>query len=306
MAARRIVAVEELLRRTAAGLGPRLSGPATATVTAGGKRLRPLLVVICSGDRGTDADVVAAATAVELLHVATLVHDDVLDDAPLRRGRPTVHASAGRDVASHTGDALFAAAFTLLARCRDTDRVRALATAASALARGELLQRADAWDATIGRDRYELRCELKTARLFEAACVLGALCGADDPEPFRRYARAIGIAFQMLDDVLDVEGPPERTGKAIGSDLLDGTITLPFLLARERDPALARIDPRSVGGAGAVAELCRAIVAAGATATVRQLATTQIAAAKSELDGFDGQRRQLLTLVADGVVARYA
>lgn len=301
-----MAAVEELLQLTAAGLGPRLAGHAAATVVAGGKRLRPLLVVICSGDRGSDEDVVAAATAVELLHVATLVHDDVLDDAPLRRGRPTVHALAGRDLAVHTGDALFAAAFTLLVRGGEAGRVRALAAAASALARGELLQRADAWDATVGRDRYELRCELKTARLFEAACALGALCAGEDPEPLRRYAHGIGIAFQMLDDVLDVEGPPERTGKAIGTDLLDGTITLPLLLAREREPALAAIDPRSVADPAAAAELCAAIVATGATATVRELAGAQIAAAKAELASFDEQRRRLLTLVADSVVARYA
>ncbi len=301
-----MAAVEELLQRAAAGLGPRLAGHATATVTAGGKRLRPLLVVICSGDRGTDGDVVAAAAAVELLHVATLVHDDVLDDAPLRRGRPTVHASAGRELAVHTGDALFATAFTLLVRSGDADRVRALAAAASALARGELLQRADAWDANIDRERYELRCELKTARLFAAASALGALCAGEQPEPLSRYAHGIGIAFQMLDDVLDVEGPPERTGKAIGTDLLDGTITLPLLLARQRDPALALIDPRSIGDPAAAAELCSAIVASGATAAVRELAATHIAAAKAELAGFDDQRRRLLTRVADSVVARYA
>lgn len=298
--------VEERLGATAAKLGPHLAGHASATVSAGGKRLRPLLVLICSGDAGDDDGVVAAATAVELLHAATLVHDDVLDGAPLRRGRPTVHAVAGRDAAIHTGDALFAAAFRLLVRNGDAEQVRALAAAGSALARGELLQRADAWDATIGRERYELRCELKTARLFEAACALGALCAGDDPAPLRRYALAIGVAFQMLDDVLDVEGPPERTGKAIGTDLLDGTMTLPFLLARERDPALAAVDVRTVRTEAAAAALCAEIVACGATAAVREIAAAHVDAARRELDGLDAGRRRLLTLVAGAVVERYA
>lgn len=301
-----MAAVEALLHETAAGLGSNIAGHASATLAAGGKRLRPLLVVICSADRGDDEAVVAAGAAVELLHAATLVHDDVLDDAPLRRGRPTVYAVAGRDAAIHTGDALFAAAFQLLVRNDDAVQVRALAAAGSALARGELLQRADAWDASIGRDRYELRCELKTARLFEAACALGALCAGDDPAPLRRYARSIGIAFQILDDVLDVEGPVERTGKAIGTDLLDGTITLPFLLARERDPALAAVDPRSVTDDAGAAAICAAIVACGATVSVRELAWGHVAAAKRELDGLDEHRRRLLALVADAVVERYA
>ena len=116
-----------------------------------------------------------AAVAVELIHSATLVHDDVLDGAALRRGRPTVVAAAGRALATATGDLLFSRAFAELARSGSPEAIRVLSDASSALAAGELMQRADAWDVGVARERYLERCDLKTARLFEAACRLGAL-----------------------------------------------------------------------------------------------------------------------------------
>jgi geranylgeranyl pyrophosphate synthase len=305
--------VEETLRAVAAGHGPVLAQHAGATISAGGKRLRPLLVILASGGGGADgedAGLVRAATAVELVHSATLVHDDVLDLAPLRRGRPTVFATAGRAAATQTGDLLFARAFALLARNDDPRQVRALSDAGSALARGELLQRADAWDATIPLERYLARCELKTARLFEAACILGALeggAGTDGAEALREFGRRIGLAFQILDDVLDVAGPAERTGKHRGTDLLDGTVTLPFILARERDAALGAIDPRAIDTPAAAEVICDRIVATGALDEARAVALEHVAAAKAVVPaGLAERERSALLLVADGVVARYA
>ncbi len=129
---------------------------------------------------------------------------------------------------------------------------------------GELLQREDAWDAGITRERYDRRCDLKTARLFEAACRLGALGGAGEADLLGRFGRSIGLAFQLLDDVLDVTGPAERTGKHRGTDLLDGTVTLPLILARERDEQLAALDLRSVRTAADAERVCDAIAATGA------------------------------------------
>ena len=126
-----------------------------------------------------------------------------------------------------------------------------LSGASSALAEGELLQREDAWNVGVSRERYEHRCDLKTARLFQAACELGALEGAAPVDVLGRFGRRIGLAFQLLDDVLDVSGPAERTGKHRGTDLLDGTVTLPLILARERDPALRSLDLRERADAGA-------------------------------------------------------
>ena len=187
-----------------------------------------------------------AAVAVELIHSATLVHDDVLDSAALRRGRPTVVATAGRAIATATGDLLFSRAFAELARNGRPDEIRMLSAASSALAEGELLQREDAWVLDVPRERYLHRCDLKTARLFQAACGLGALEGGGAGAALGDFGRRIGLAFQLLDDVLDVSGPAERTGKHRGTDLLDGTVTLPLILARERDPGLAAIDLRAV------------------------------------------------------------
>jgi geranylgeranyl pyrophosphate synthase len=303
---RRMGAVEARLRELLRGHGERLGAEAGATLDAGGKRLRPMLVLVCAGpDAGESA--VRAATAIELVHMATLVHDDVLDAAPLRRGLPTVVARAGRDTATSVGDLLFSRAFAELAGNGGSERQVALLTRASvALARGELAQRRDAFDAGISAERYLERCRLKTARLFECAC----LVGRDDPaldEPLTVYGREIGLAFQLLDDVLDVTGPPERTGKARGTDLLDGTVTLPLILARERDPDLGAIDLRALDQAATEA-VCDRIAATGVLDDVRADARARVGRAKDVLERakLDPPRHELLALVADGVVERYA
>jgi geranylgeranyl pyrophosphate synthase len=186
--------------------------------------------------------------------------------------------------------------------------VRALSAASSALARGELMQRADAWSADVAPERYVERCRLKTASLFEASCRLGAVLGgrAELAGGLGRFGERIGLAFQMLDDVLDVVGPAERTGKPRGADLLDGTVTLPLILARRRDEALLELDP-SLDADGA-AELCHRIAATGALDEARDEALGHVAEAKRSLDGLalPDARRHALELVADGVVARYA
>jgi geranylgeranyl pyrophosphate synthase len=231
------------------------------------------------------------------VHSATLVHDDVLDGSPLRRGRPTVVAAAGREMAVAVGDLLFSRAFAELVANGRTDEIRVLSEASSALAEGELLQREDAWRADVSVERYLRRCELKTARLFQAACELGALEGGGPAQELGSFGRRIGLAFQLLDDVLDVSGPPERTGKPRGADLLDGTVTLPFILARERDPGLP--DPRDITDPDAV---CDRIAATGALDDVRAQALRMVDEAKAELP----RRDRALELVADGVVDRYS
>jgi geranylgeranyl pyrophosphate synthase len=303
---------EVRLVELAAGHGDTLARHATATISAGGKRLRPLLVFLTAGEElseAAEARLVRAAAAVELIHSASLVHDDVLDAAALRRGAPTVIAAAGRTIATATGDLLFSRAFAELAAGGEIDDVRALSEAASALAAGELMQRADAWDATVPHDRYLHRCELKTGSLFEAACRLGALGGGgsrDVTDALAGFGRRIGLAFQLLDDILDVSGPASRTGKARGTDLLDGTVTLPLILARERDPELARLDLHELATPADVEQVCERIAATGALVAAKEQALAVVEDARADLPPLSQTQRHALELVAEGVVERYS
>jgi geranylgeranyl pyrophosphate synthase len=305
--ARLLTRTEALLEAIAAGHGPALGQHASATLAAGGKRLRPVLVFVCAGS-AESTDLVRAGAAVELLHMATLVHDDVLDRAPMRRGRPTVFWTSGRDAATATGDFLFSRAFAQLAETGSAAAVRALSDASSSLARGELMQRDDAFATEVGEERYFERATLKTGKLFEAACRLGAVLG--DPgeasaDALGRFGDRIGLAFQVFDDVLDLSGPPDQTGKSRGTDLLDGTVTLPIIYAREEQPELREARPANASEAEA---LCDRIGETRALERARERALQLVGEAKAILAGVelsDSQRRAL-TLVADGVVERYS
>jgi hypothetical protein len=216
------------------------------------------------------------------------------DDLRRRRAR-------GRDV--HR-DLLFSSAFAELARNESIAQLASLSAASSALARGELMQRADAWRSDVTLERYLERCELKTARLFAAACELGALAG--DGPPLGPFGRAVGLAFQILDDVLDITGPAERTGKRPGADLLDGTVTLPLILARERSPELAALDLREISGPDEAHRICKAIEATGAAEQARQQALELVASSKRSLPDGPPQQRRALELLADGLVERFS
>jgi geranylgeranyl pyrophosphate synthase len=234
--------------------------------------------------------------------LATLVHDDVLDAAGLRRGRPTVYAESGRDRATAVGDLLFSRAFALLAEPRDSRAIELLAGASVSLAKGELAQRQDAFDPATPEERYLERCRLKTGALFECACRIGR-----DEEALGAFGADVGLAFQLLDDVLDVAGPASRTGKARGTDLLDGTVTLPFIEAVAADPSIGSVDLRALDAESAEA-LCDRIAATGALERVRARALEIVADAKRRLQRaeLDPEQRRLLDLLADGVVQRYS
>jgi geranylgeranyl pyrophosphate synthase len=304
---RLLTQTETLLHEIASGHGEALGKHVSATLAAGGKRLRPVLVFVCAGS-AESMNLVRAGAAVELLHMATLVHDDVLDRAPMRRGRPTVFWTAGRDAATATGDFLFSRAFAQLALTGSPAAVKALSGASSSLARGELMQRDDAFATDVSEERYFERATLKTGKLFEAACRLGAVLG--DPgdaqaDALGRFGDRIGLAFQVFDDVLDLSGPPDQTGKSRGTDLLDGTVTLPILYAREEDSSLREARPATVSEAEA---LCDRIAATGALERSRERALALVAEAKSILAmvQLSDNQRQALMLVADGVVERYS
>jgi geranylgeranyl pyrophosphate synthase len=202
---------------------------------AGGKRLRPLLCFLTSEPESEPP--VAAGVAVELVHMATLVHDDLIDRAEFRRGLASAWSAYGTSPARAAGDYLFARAFAELVSTGDAWSVSVLSDACLSLARGEAMQRRQTHKPDTTPDAYLERCALKTGKLFEAACQLGA--GPDRPE-LGEFGLALGIAFQIVDDILDCTGETIETGKVAGTDLREGTPTLPLLFAAQEDDAVRR------------------------------------------------------------------
>ena len=182
---------------------------AAEALTAGGKRLRPLICFLASPQASEPPH--AAGVAVELVHMATLVHDDLVDGARMRRGVPSAWSVFGADAALSAGDYLFACAFAELAEIGDSTAVAVLADACLALARGEALQRRQTRDPETTIDDYLARCALKTGKLFEAACLLGS----DGDTALGAYGLELGIAFQIADDILDCAGQTQETGKSV-------------------------------------------------------------------------------------------
>jgi geranylgeranyl pyrophosphate synthase len=285
-------AVEDRLRASVESAGGPVAEAGGETLASGGKRLRPMLVYLCAPVAGRRRPGVAVAgAAVELIHMATLVHDDQLDAARLRRGRPTVWHAHGPLVATATGDHLFARAFAALAATGDMTAVTILSDACLDLARGEIRQREQAGDPATTPEQYLERCRLKTGRLFAAAARLGARAGGlteAEADHMAAFAEALGLAFQIADDVLDCDGDPDTTGKALGTDLLDGTITLPLLLAAARDPEVAAVIRRGASPPDVLPTLAR-VSRAGALRDARAEAEVHAAAAAGHLLELDGR-----------------
>jgi geranylgeranyl pyrophosphate synthase len=309
--ARGMELVEERLASVAADYPGQLGEACRATLGAGGKRVRPLLTLLCARRGEPPADgVLRAATSVELLHMATLVHDDVLDRAELRRGKPTVAHRYGSATAVSAGNFLLARSFSELVGSGSAEAVDLLSATAVGLSEGEVLQRAEAHDVGVTVDQYVRRCERKTADLFAAACGLGALLsGAGDETvgAVGSYGRLIGLAFQVLDDILDCSGDQAATGKRPGADVRDGTITLPLLYALEARPELAEILRRPAPSEGDVEAVLRAAAETGALQRARADALRYIDEARAVLAACpDTVERGLLAQVAEQVVDRYS
>ncbi|HEX6547662.1 MAG TPA: polyprenyl synthetase family protein [Candidatus Dormibacteraeota bacterium] len=227
--------LEERLRRSFADDPDSAAGPMADLFAAGGKRLRPALLLLAANLGRYDFEHLApAAMAVELVHAATLVHDDVIDRAATRRGRPTVAASAGAEAAIVIGDHYFAKAYREASRTGDAAVVEELAHAVMLICAGELEQQAERWSWRVDHQRYLRRIEGKTAVLLAAACRVGGRLGGldrDGQQALGRYGTALGLAFQIADDVLDYTGTEAELGKPVGQDLREGMATLPLLLS---------------------------------------------------------------------------
>jgi geranylgeranyl pyrophosphate synthase len=235
--------IEDLLLSSARdSLHPLVLEASTHLIRAGGKRVRPALVMLSAraGGPGAEESDLAAA-AIELVHIATLYHDDVIDETETRRGVPTVHSKFGVEIAVLSGDFLFARGCALGAQAGG-EVPGILAHAIAEVCEGQIVETANLGDPDRSVEDYTETIRRKTAALFRAACELGAAtsgASAEDRNALKVYGERLGLAFQIVDDVLDLVGDPAVTGKIPGTDLKEGVFTLPVLIACERDPALA-------------------------------------------------------------------
>jgi geranylgeranyl pyrophosphate synthase len=273
--------IETRLARAVAARPGLAAEVANEALGAGGKRLRPLLCFLTAHGEPP----IAAGVAVELVHLATLVHDDLVDGARLRRGLPAAWSVYGPDAALATGDYLFARAFAELVPDGD-EAVATLANASLCLARGEALQRRQTHDPDTSIEAYIDRVALKTGRLIEAACLLGS--GGE--RRLGEYGMNLGIAFQIADDILDCAGQTQETGKIPGTDLREGTPTMPLLLAAREDEVVRR----ALAGGSLDGALVR-VAATDAIRRSREAALDYAARARSFL-GAETYREELEAL----------
>ena len=284
---------------------PLVSEPSVHLLKAGGKRLRPALVVISSKlgtgqRRSTDL----AAAAIELVHVASLYHDDVMDGTDMRRGVPTAHARWGTEIAVLAGDFLFARACGLGA-IAGGEVPSILARAIAEVCEGQIVETGVLGDPARTLDDYLGTIRLKTAALFKASCELGAETSggrAAIRAALTAYGESLGLAFQVVDDLLDIVGDPQTTGKAPGTDLRKGVFTAPLLLAAQRSPELAA---RLSTGERDLGEILPLLRDTGALANVFDLAAGLASDAYEALDALpEGEPKALLATTVDGVLAQ--
>ena len=281
-------------------------------ISAGGKRMRPALVLLAAGAcgyRGTHHHELAAV--VEFIHTATLLHDDVVDESSLRRGRETANAVFGNPASVLVGDFLYSRAFQIMVGVGSMRVMQVLADATNVIAEGEVLQLMNCRNADIGVDAYLQVIRYKTAKLFEAAGRLGAILGEASPaveEALAGYGTHIGTAFQLIDDVLDYSGKEAETGKHLGDDLAEGKATLPLIHVIHHgsapQAALVRDAIENASGERFV-EVLAAVRESGALDAAREHGVAEAALAKAAIEPLpDSNFRQTLLQLADFAVQR--
>ncbi len=303
-------AVDAVIRRQLQSDVPLVNQIADYIISAGGKRIRPVLVLLMAnawGTRNTHHHQLAAV--IEFIHTATLLHDDVVDESSLRRGRETANALFGNAASVLVGDFVYSRAFQMMVAIDDMRVMRILADATNVIAEGEVLQLLNMHDPDVNEARYLQVIRSKTAKLFEAAAQIGALvAGASDPDvdAAAEYGRSVGTAFQLVDDVLDYSGNAAATGKNIGDDLREGKPTLPLIYLMEHGTPAQRALVRScieTGDEQHFDEILGLITRSGALDYTRGRAEVAAAKARAALEGVpDSQfRNSLLDLCAFAV-----
>ncbi len=279
-------------------------------VSAGGKRIRPRLVLLFAGALGyTGAERHTLAAIVEFIHTATLLHDDVVDESSLRRGRSTANAVFGNAASVLVGDFLYSRAFQMMVSMNNLRVLDVLADATNVIAEGEVLQLLNLHDADLAVDDYLRVIRYKTAKLFEASARLGAVLAGATPEieeACADYGRALGTAFQLVDDLLDYDGETHELGKNVGDDLREGKPTLPLLLALARGTEHERSVVRHAIEHGEVARLDEVVAIVrrtGALEAARALARDESSLARERLGVLPAspEREALLDLCARSV-----
>ena len=268
--------LEAVTQRILAALEDPVAKSVTYLITAGGKRLRPALVLLAghTGPSPDRAGLIEAAAAVELIHTATLIHDDIIDRSPTRRNQPTFHYRWGTERAVLMGDYLYATAFTMIAGLRTPEIMRIMARVCQELSRGELHEVDARFRLHLTEADYFSIIADKTASLIAGCCRSGALLGGYAPqavESWGTFGQQFGMAFQITDDCLDLTGSAEELGKSMHADLDKGVVSLPIIyLAEGLSPAQrAKLFGRSTGRAlspAALARIMRAAVRGGAVA----------------------------------------
>lgn len=212
---------------------PMIPQLAAYLIAAGGKRIRPLLTLACAALCGDTSDnPKKLAAAVEFIHTATLLHDDVVDGSEQRRGKPAANTIFGNQASVLVGDFLFARAFELMVESGNINALNSLARASAIITEGEVLQMSLIGDTSITREQYFKVIEAKTAALFAASCEVAPIVTNQDSKPFTTYGHGLGMAFQIVDDVMDYTSP--KMGKDKGDDFMEGKITLPVIIALEK------------------------------------------------------------------------
>lgn len=306
-------AVEHELQKVVRHNNPLLNETSSHLLNAGGKRLRPAFALL-SGKfyKYSLEKVMPLAVALELIHMASLVHDDVVDSAMTRRGIPTVKSNWGNRISMHTGDLIFAKSLIMISKYEETPLIaKVLSRTSVKMCEGEIQQISGAFNSNQSIKDYLYRVERKTALLIAASCQLGAAtCGAPKGihMPLRRYGHKIGIAFQIIDDILDMVADQKKLGKPIGTDLRQGIITLPVIYALRNSPQRERL-AKLVGTKNKtdqeVAEAIDIIINCGGIDYSNNVVERYISRAKAELDRLpDVPAKKTLFIIADFVKYR--
>ena len=261
---------------------PLVSQVSQYIIAAGGKRLRPALLLLTCGALGYDGEQrLNMAAVVEFIHTATLLHDDVVDASTLRRGRATANEAFGNPASVLVGDFLYSRAFQMMVDAGDMRIMQTLAEATNVIAEGEVLQLMNMHDASLTEDGYLLVIRSKTAKLFEASARLAALLAGSPlmiEQSCADYGQALGTAFQVIDDVLDYDGDAQVMGKNLGDDLREGKATLPLIIAMQRGTAHeCKIIREAIetGGTASMAQIIEIVQKTGALTATRDAAAAE-------------------------------